>query len=83
MVNLVFWALPCTPRFLIAFKIIIHICFHKHLLSAWTSLRDWRILGFLIWLSDGVGGSLEAVGSVLGSAEEIELKFLALREDIS
>ena len=30
-------------RFLIAFKIIIHICFHKHILSAWTSLRDWRI----------------------------------------
>ena len=32
--------------FLAAFKIIIHICSHKHLLSAWTSLRDWRIFLF-------------------------------------
>ena len=39
-------------RFLIAFKIIIHICFHKPIFSAWTSLRDWRIfsIGFSIWV---------------------------------
>ena len=36
-------------RFLIDFKIIIHIHFHKHPFSAWTSLRHWRvILGFSV-----------------------------------
>ena len=33
-------------RFIIAYMLIFNSCLQQHVLSAWTSLREWRIRGF-------------------------------------
>jgi len=69
----------------ISTQLIITEVLEDGLIAEWNAnnLSSRVKLGHSLVSANGVGGSLEAVGAILGQAEEVELQFSARTEDVT
>lgn len=69
----------------ISTELLITEVLEDGLVAEWNanSLSSRVKAGHSLVSANGVGGSLEAVGAILGQAEEIELQFSAITEDVT